>query len=162
MDQIKNFVGPYVGKASTVFFQYDLPRGFIFQFSYFQAGLTALLIFLLILTLGQLRHRFVSWQASGVMPGIMFGFTIALILEGILILAGRTILTEVLGWKDAPKPISNALDAGRKQMVHVLGVTDQIPSSMASETPTVGKMMSLYNEMDQQDKESLQSIVCEN
>lgn len=155
MQQIIAKLEPYTGFLSKTLFIYPLPRGFEFQFSYFQAGLTVLMLFLLILTLGQLRHRFLHWHMEGVIPGVIFGFIIALLLEGILIIGGRTILIEVLGWKSAPKPISNALDAGRNKMVSVLGVR------LEKKSVTTGEMMSLYQELDEEDKESLQQFLCE-
>jgi len=42
-----------------------------------------------------------------------FGFLLALILEGFLLIGGKTILTSVLGLENPPAPISIALDAGK-------------------------------------------------
>ena len=103
---------------------YKLPGGLVFAPSYLQAGLMVVMIFLLVLTIGQLRKRYLGWHISGIMPGLTFGFVIALILEGILIIGGRTIVTGGLGWENAPKPISKVLEAGRARAVDVLGVTE--------------------------------------
>jgi hypothetical protein len=114
-------------------FSLPLPGGISFQPTYIQAAAIVFLLFLLILMLGQLRHRMINWEMSGIMPGIAIGFAIALILEGIVIVGGRTIITEVMGWKNAPKPLANVLDAGRSELVKVLGVTDEIPTITATE-----------------------------
>lgn len=125
-----------------------------------QAVAVVVLIFLLIVTLAQLRRRFVDWHLQGAAGGVAFGFVLAIIIEGILIVGGRTLLTETLGWKNAPKPISNALDAGRNKLVNVLGVTDPVPVSSASEKPTIGGIMQSVEQLSPSEKESLQSIIC--
>lgn len=125
-----------------------------------QAGAVVFLIFILIVMLAQMRRRFVDWHMNGAVAGIAFGFLLALILEGLLIISGRTFLTETLGWKNAPKPISNALDAGRGKLVDVLGTTGEIPVSDASEKATIGGIMQNYEELSASEQESLRSIVC--
>jgi hypothetical protein len=147
-------------KAFESFVQIPLPKGLTFAPTYLQAILIAVLIFLLILTLGQLRRRLVNWQLGGIIPGIIFGFTMAVILEGIFVLAGRTILTEVLGWENAPKPIVNALDAGRGRMAKVLGVTQEVPPSEAADKPTLESVKSQFETLSSSEKESFKSAIC--
>lgn len=139
---------------------YPLPGGFIFSPNYLQAGAIVLCIFLLILTFGMLQHRYNHWTVKGVMPGIVFGFAIALVIEAILLVGGRTVFTELLGWQNAPKPISNALDASRSHLVDVLGVTDPVPESKASQKPTISKIMSEYKNLNDNEKENLQTLIC--
>ena len=111
---------------------YVLPGGLLFSPNLLMAILTVFLIFLLIITFASLRHRYLGWHIKGILPGLGFGFILALILEGFLILGGRTILTEIFGWKNAPKPVSVALDAGRSQFIKVLGEnTSAVPESNA-------------------------------
>ncbi len=98
-----------------------------FSPSYIQAGAIVVLLFLLILSLAQLRKHFVNWSLKGALFGVFFGFLFALILEGFLIIGGKTVLTEILGWRNAPKPLTNVIDAGRDKLVEVLGVTDCRP-----------------------------------
>ena len=110
--------------------RFDLNLGkFSISVPYIQAIAVVFLIFLLIISLAQLRRHFVNWSIKGAIFGIFFGFLLALILEGFLIVGGRTALTGILGWKNAPAPISIALDAGRNKLIQVLGIKNQIPSS---------------------------------
>jgi hypothetical protein len=139
---------------------FKLPGGLVFEPNLLQAGAIVLCIFLLILTFGMLQHRYNHWTVKGVMPGVAFGFTIALLLEAILLVGGRTLFTEILGWEDAPKPISNVLTVSRNQLVDVLGVTSEVPEGKASEKPTIGGIMSEYQSLDDGNKESLQSLIC--
>lgn len=138
-----------------------LPGGFTIYPSYFHAIAIVALIFLLLLTLGSLRRRFTHWQVAGIMPGLLFGIILTVIIEGFLIVGGRTIITEALGWKNAPKPLSNALDAGRNQLVEVLGVTDEIPESYAQEELTAEEILVFYEELSKEDASSLQTLICE-
>lgn len=144
----------------TKTYSFDLPGGFVFEPSILMAILMVGLIFLLILTLGSLRKRYTDWAFKGLWPGIAFGFAIALILEGILVVGGRTILTEALGWKSAPKPISNALDAGRNRLVDVLGVTEEIPVSSAQTPPSSKSVIDSYSLLSLPEQEEVQALLC--
>lgn len=134
-----------------------------FQFSpsYFQAGAIVFLLFLLVLTLARLRYMFVNWSLgkSGVAM-LFWGFLLALILEGFLIVGGRTLFTEIVGWKNAPKPILNALDVGRDKLVDVLGVTDQVPVSTAHEDPTLNDVISDFQSLSPDEAEKVRSMIC--
>ena len=92
---------------------------------------------------------------------LFWGFLLALILEGFLIVGGRTLLTEVVGWKNAPKPILSALDAGRNKLVDVLGVTDQIPISTAREDPTLYDVISDFQSLSPDEAEKVRSMICQ-
>ena len=84
--------------------------GTSFSPSLLQAGVVVFLVFLLVIFLAQFRRHLLDWSLKGAVFGIFLGFLLALIFEGFLIIGGRTALTEILGWKDAPKPIANILD----------------------------------------------------
>src|SRR5512146_2596014 len=79
-----------------------------FPVTYLEAGAIVFLIFILIVLMAQFRRHYVDWSLKGGVFGIFFGFLLALILEGFLLIGGRTAITEVLGWKNAPAPISLA------------------------------------------------------
>lgn len=151
---------PYVEKAMGVIGEYPLPRGYVFAPTYLQAMAMAGLIFLLVLMLGQLRRRFVGWTLGGVMPGVAFGFALALILEGIFVVGGRTIVTELVGWKSAPKPIVNVLDAGRSRLVKVLGVDSEVPTSTAAEKPTMERVVGEYESLMLEEQEDVREMIC--
>lgn len=92
-----------------------------------QAAAIVFLVFLLILTLAQVRRHFIDWSFKGAGFGIFFGFLLAIILEGFLLINGKTALIQFLGWKNAPKPVSVALEAGRTELLKVLGVSTCTP-----------------------------------
>jgi len=133
-----------------------------FSPSYIQAGAIVFLLFLLVLTLARLRYMFVNWSIgkSGIAM-LFWGFLLALILEGFLIIGGRTLFTEILGWKNAPRPIVDALDAGRNRLVDVLGVTDQIPASTAHEGPVLDSVISAFQNLSPDEAEKARSIICQ-
>ena len=133
-----------------------------FSPSYIQAGAIIFLLFLLVLTFARLRRVLVHWSLgkSGVAM-LFWGFLLALILEGFLILGGRTLFTEIVGWKNAPKPILNVLDAGRNKLVDVLGVTDQIPTSTAREDPTLYDVISDFQSLSPDEAEKIRSMICQ-
>jgi len=101
-----------------------------------------------------------SWSFKGALFGIFWGFLLALILEGFLIIGGKTAIIELLGWKNAPKPILTALDAGRNKLVNVLGITTNIPSSLAEEKPTLDDAVSLFQKLSPSDSQKIRTLIC--
>lgn len=128
---------------------------------YWQAFLIVALIFVLIISLAMFRRHKVDWSFKGALFGIFFGFLLALFLEGFLILGGKTALTSVLGWKNAPPAITQALDAGRSRLIKVLGVdTATIPSSFAKDSPTVQGAVEMLQSLNPADTKTVRSIFC--
>ena len=138
-------------------FTFNLPYGFVFQPTYIQAGLIVFLIFLLILTLGSLRHRMAHWEFRGLFPGIAFGFVLALILEGIMLVGGGTLITKTLGWKNAPKPISVALDQGKEKLNEVLGEK----TSQVQEELTPQEVLQGIKNLSPSEYDSIKRLICE-
>jgi hypothetical protein len=85
---------------------------------------------------------------------------LALIVEGFLILSGRTLFTEILGWKNAPKPISTVLDIGRNKLVNVMGVTEEVPSSYAQEPASFKSVVNDFEHLTSKEKEEVVNFIC--
>lgn len=124
------------------------------SFPYVQAIAIVVLLFLLILSMAQFRHHYVDWSFKGAVFGIFFGVLITLILEGFFLVYGKTALTSVLGWKDAPKPISLILDAGRAKLTNVLGVKTE--SSIEEKKDIIKIIQSL----DPAESKKIKNIIC--
>ena len=86
---------------------------------------------------------------------LFWGFLLAIIIEGFLLVGGRTIFTEVLGLRSVPKPLSTILDIGRARMVKVLGVEDEVPANVKSV-----EVEKYYNMMSIEEKEKFFNSVC--
>lgn len=127
---------------------------------YWQAGAVVFLIFLLILTMASFRKHYVDWSLKGGIIGIFFGFLLALILEGFLLIGGKTVLTESLGWKNPPAPLAQALDAGRSQLIKVLGIETQIPVSLAKDNVTVQGAIETVQSLNPSDLTKVKNIIC--
>lgn len=131
---------------------YDI-KGLEVEPTYWQAGAMVILIFLLVFTLARVRYLYVHWSLGKSAIAMAFwGFLLAIIMEGLLILSGRTLFTEVLGWKDAPKPISTLLTISRNKLVDVLGVTEEIP--------TYQSVMGDYESLSLDEMEDVRSNIC--
>jgi len=131
-----------------------------FSPTYVSAIAIIFLLFLLVLTLAQVRRHFLNWSVKGGIFGIALGFLLALIFEGFLLIGGKTVITEVLGWRNAPKPIVNVLDAGRAKLVKVLGVSDEIPESEAKNYSTQ-EVINAFQSLSPQEATRVRGIVCE-
>lgn len=127
---------------------------------YWQAGAIIFLLFLLILVMANFRKHYVDWSLKGGIVGIFFGFLLALILEGFLLIGGKTALTEVLGWKNPPAPLAQVLDAGRSQLIQVLGITAPIPSSYAKENITIQNAVNALQNLSPNDLKQVKNILC--
>lgn len=127
---------------------------------YWQAISIVVLLFLLVLTLAHVRKHYIDWSFKGGLAGIFFGFLLALFLEGFLIIGGRTAITSVLGWKNPPAPLAQALDAGRSKLIQVLGIQTQIPSSFAKENTSVQGTIEIIQSLSPNDLKKVKSILC--
>lgn len=148
--------------AGVLFKTFDLRLGkFSLPVEYWEAGAIVFLLFLLVMAMAQFRHHYVDWSLKGGVAGIFFGFLLALILEGFLILGGRTVLTGFLGWKNPPKPIAHALDAGREKLVQVLGINTQIPSTFAWEAEnSVENALGVIQSLNPKDLKAVKTLLC--
>lgn len=142
-------------------FNFDLGK-FSFSSSYIQAGVVVVLLFILILMLAQLRRYFVDSSVKGSLFGLFFGFLLALILEGFLIIGGKTAITQVLGWKEAPKPIANLLEIGRDELVQVLGEQAEvrIPDAVAKLNPTFNDAVVFFQSLNPLEAQKLKNFIC--
>jgi hypothetical protein len=144
-----------------LFNTFDLNLGkFSIPVPYWQAAAIVFLLFILILAMANFRRHYIDWSLKGGVIGIFFGFLLALILEGFLLIGGKTALTEVLGWKNAPAPLAHVLDAGRSQLIDVLGIQTQIPSSYAKESSTVQSTMEVIQSLNPSDLSKVKNILC--
>ncbi len=136
-------------------------KGIYIEPTYWEAAAVIVLIFLLILTLARLRYIYVEWHFDRHNLSFLFyGFLLALITEGFLLISGRTLFTQLLGWKDAPKPIGTALDMGREKLVNVLGDQTKVPDSFASEKLTSSSVIESYNNLSQSDSQVVKKNIC--
>lgn len=136
-------------------------KGIDIEPTYWMAIVIVVLIFMLLFTLARVRYLYVHWNLSKTSIAFLFyGFLFALILEGFFILGGRTLFTEVVGWENAPKPISTLLETGREKLVDVLGVTEEIPASFAQEQPTYQSVVGSYENLSIEEKESVRDFIC--
>lgn len=134
--------------------------GISFAPSYIKVVTIIVLLFLLVVSLAGIRKHFVKWSMKGGLIGLFFGFLLALLLEGFLLIGGKTAITEVLGWRNAPKPIKTALDLGRDKLISVLGITDEIPYSNAFETPTATEAIEILQSLNPDDIKKIKAIIC--
>ncbi len=87
-----------------------------------QAAAIIALIFVFVLVLAYMSRNFMEWSLSGAGIGLVVGFILALVLEGFLIVGGRTVITAALGWKNAPAPIQNVLTEGHQKLLDALNI----------------------------------------
>src|SRR5258706_8533993 len=155
MQQIGNFFR-YLTQA------FDLNLGkFTISVVFWQVGAIIFLLFLLVLSMAQFRRHYVDWGLKGAAFGIFFGFLLALTLEGFLIVGGKTALTEFLCWKNAPLPLQMSLDAGKAQLVQVLGINTTIPSSLAKDNTSVGEVVGTLQSLNPGDLKKIKNIICQ-
>lgn len=133
--------------------------GLEFRIEVWMAIVVVFLIFLLILTFARLRHVYVGWSFKGFFPAMIFGFLLTLIVEGLMIVSGRTLLTEILGIENAPKPISTALDEGKAKLVEVLGESDVV---ILDENINISyeNVVDGYELLSPSEKEQVELMIC--
>jgi hypothetical protein len=137
-------------------------KGIEIEARYWMALAIGIMCFLLVFTLARLRYLYVHWNlGKSSLSFLFYGFLLALILEGFLIISGKTFIIEALGWKNPPKPISTVLDISRQKLVDVLGVKDEIPMSQAAEKATSQSVVGDYVNLSIEDQQVVKSYICQ-
>lgn len=133
-----------------------------FTATYWQAAAVVGLVFLLFLTIARIRYLYVHWSlGKNAIAFLFWGFLLTIIVEAFFIIGGRTLFTEILGWKNPPKAVSTALDFSRDKVISVLGVTEEIPESFADSPPEPEDLVELFENMTSEEKEQVQSSICD-
>ena len=135
--------------------------GVNFSPSVYEAMAIVILLFVLVITLARLRYLFIKWSFSGWHAFFFFGFLFALIIEGFLLISGRTFFTVILGWKNAPQPILSVLDSGREKLVDVLGVQSQVPESAAKQSTSKESVVSDFQSLSPEEAQKVRLQICE-
>lgn len=129
--------------------------------SYYQAIIILVLIFLLLLSLARVRRMFIRWSLGRHSVAIfVWGFIVALIVEGFFILAGRTMFTEVLGFRYLPKPMSSFIEFGRKRAYQVLGESAEIKESSAMEKENAKSLIESFYLLDEIERKEVKQNIC--
>jgi len=137
-------------------------KGIYVEPTYWMAGVIILLAFLLIFTLARIRYLYVHWNLGKSAISMLFwGFFLAIIFEAILVLSGRTLFTEILGWQKAPKPISTLLEISRAKVAQVMGVSDVKQGSENLKPQTYQSVLEYYENLPSYEKEKLKTFICE-
>ena len=140
----------YLNKSFGI---YDV-KGIYVEPRYWMALAIVLVVFMGILTMARLRYLYIHWSLGRpALSMIFWGFILALVVEGFFMIFGKTMFTEVLGWKSAPKPISTLLDISRNKLINVLGAED--------EKATLDSVIKDLNGLSKQEKEKVLDSICE-
>ncbi|MBI4157676.1 hypothetical protein HY502_02410 [Candidatus Woesebacteria bacterium] len=128
--------------------------------TWLQAGAIIGLVFILLLLTAQFRRHLLGWSMKGAVFGIFIGFLLALVFEGFLIIGGKTALTELLGWRNPPKPVANLLEMGRTKLVDVLGVANEIPTSFAETKVSSDEAIKILQSLDPTEIKKVKNLIC--
>lgn len=85
-----------------------------------KAIIVVFFLFLTLLLLAKMSRSYLSWYMSGWFIWLFLGFLLAVLVEGLLLVSGRTIFTEVLSLENAPRPVQEFIDAGRYRLTDVV------------------------------------------
>ncbi len=133
---------------------------FDLTFSYWQLALIALLIFLLFLSLARVRHLFLHWSfGKNSLSFFFWGFLAALILEGILVLVGRTAFTESVG-KNLPKPVAGLVETAGEQLTKVLGEKTQVEMTKANGVENAENFIKAFLVLPSDQKKQVKEKIC--
>lgn len=131
------------------------------QENQFLAVAVALLVFLFFVAVALLRHRSVKDSVKTTSSGILIGFLFAIVIEGFLVLSGRTFITEMLSWENPPKPIAGVINKGRERLTNVLGTSVEINSTNADSGPNVQSVIDDYLSLPPDQADQIKKSLCQ-
>lgn len=149
-----NKFNPILKYLNTSWGIYEI-KGIYVEPRYWMAIALIVLAFLLLFTLARLRYLYVHWSFGKQSISMVFwGFILALIVEGFFLVFGKTLFTEILGWRSAPKPISTIMDIGRNKFVDVLGKSDEYKK------PTVTEVVNKFLDLNDDQAQEAKKFIC--
>jgi hypothetical protein len=90
-----------------------------------KAVVIVVLVFFIILVLAKMSRSYMEWYMSNWMIFLILGFILAIFVEGLFLVGGKTIFTEILKIKRAPRPVQRVIDSGRNRLFEVVCSEDQ-------------------------------------
>lgn len=90
-----------------------------------KAGIIVVLVFFIILVLAKMSRSYMEWYMSNWSIFLILGFILAIFVEGLFLVSGKTIFTEILKIKRAPRPIQRVIDSGNSRLIEVVCSEDQ-------------------------------------
>lgn len=130
------------------------------QENQFLAAAVALLVFLFFVAVALLRHQSMKDSIKTTSSGILIGFLFAIVVEGFLVLSGRTFITEMLAWENPPKPIAGVINKGRERLTNVLGTSVEIDSTNADSGPTIQSVIEDYLSLPPDQADQIKASIC--
>ena len=128
--------------------------------SYLQAAAMVVFIFLLVLVLAAMSRGFISWSMTGWYIWTALGFLLALVIEGLFIASGTTVLTQLLGWTNPPKIVNVALESGREKLINVL-VKEGRVIKVEEKTASSQSVLQDFESLSPEEAEEIKPLICE-
>lgn len=129
--------------------------------TYWQAAVIIFLLFLLVFTLARIRYLYVHWSlGSSAWAMLLWGFLLALVLEGLILVSGKTILMSVFGWRNPPQPVDILLSTGREKFIQVLGVEDEAKKNQNLKTNYQTVVLD-FRSLPEEERKKAKVFICE-
>lgn len=126
---------------------------------YQQALIIGIGVFLIILLLGVTRRHMLNWSIKGAWFGVVFGIVVTLLVQGLLLVGGKTAVVEVVRNEKTPKNVRVFLQEN----------ITELAQSLASEPKTLGAQEELnfqdfidgFSTLPKKDQQKVKNLICE-
>ncbi|MBI4058882.1 hypothetical protein HY404_01425 [Candidatus Microgenomates bacterium] len=115
-------------------------------------------IFLVALLLGVTRHHMLEWSIKGAGFGILLGVVLTLVVEGFLLVGGRTAVAEVLRNKNTPVAIRSFIQDNMMQLAQAIGSPPQVLNAATSATS--GEVVENFNNLSVKEQSKARTQIC--
>lgn len=131
----------------------SLPRGSE------QAVVIIIGVFLITLVLGLARHHMLAWSIKGAGFGIVMGAVLMLVLEGILLVGGKTAVGEIVKNTSTPENVRVFLQKNMSELASQIG-TEPGTLGAASEQTGPEVIISEFKNLESLEREKVQEAIC--
>lgn len=124
-----------------------------------QAMLIIIGVFLFTLVLGLARHHMLVWSIKGAGFGIVMGAILMLILEGILLVGGKTAVGEIVKNNSTPDNVRVFLQKNMSELASQIGAE---PGTLgaASEKIDPEVVISEFKNLESLEQKAVQEAIC--
>lgn len=116
-------------------------------------------VFFVTLLLGLTRHHMLSWSMKGAGFGVVAGMLLTLVLEGLLLVGGKTAVAEIVRNESAPPAVRVFLQKNMSELADLIG-PESTTLGTASVKGVPEGLVTEYKKLTSQEQTQVRNAVC--
>lgn len=116
-------------------------------------------IFFFTLLLGATRHHMLHWSLKGAGFGLVLGIIVTLVLEGVLLVGGKTAIAQAIKNNNTPPDVRIFLQKNLSELAQLI---ESSPTTLgaSSDGALSGQIAEAYKDLNSKEQKQVRDAVC--